>query len=251
MKNYKIMKKLRFLSLAFVALFAVSGFTACDTTEGYTIGDIYPSALVTVKPVNGNSSCYLQLDNTTTLRPVNLKGSPYGTVPVRALINYVEVPDDPHPYTRSVRVMWMDEILTKHPKQHGSITQEYLGDDPLEIVKDWVTLVEDGYLTLRFRTVSNGQGTTHLMNLVTGVNPENPYEVRLRHNANNDTTGNMVDGLVAFDLSSLPQSDDPNQKLKLVWMSFSGKKSVEFPLYGDSSSSNTTSPIAVSALNFE
>lgn len=244
------MKRLKFLSLAFIALIAASGFTSCDTTEGYTIGDIYPTALVTVKPVDANS-CYLQLDNTTTLRPVNLNGSPYGTAPVRALINYLETSDDPAPYTRAVRVVWMDEILTKQPVQHGNLTQEYLGDDPLEIVKDWVTLVEDGYLTLRFRTLSSGLGTTHLMNLVKGVNPENPYEVRLRHNAGEDTTGNMVDGLVAFDLRSLPQSDDSNQKLKLVWMSFSGEKSVEFPLYGDSSSSNESVQVATSAIKME
>ena len=61
----------------------------------------------------------------------------------------------------------------------------------------------------------------------------------------------MVDGLVAFDLRSLPQSDDPNQKLKLVWMSFSGEKSVEFPLYGDSSSSNESVQVATSAIKME
>ncbi len=245
------MKKLKFLSLTLFSLFMASSFTACDTTEGYTIGDIYPTAVVTVKPYADNTHCYLQLDEKTTLYPVNISGLPYGTKPVRALINYLAVDDDAKDCDRAVRVVWMDEILTKQPVQHGNLTQEYLGDDPLEIVKDWVTLVEDGFLTLRFRTLSSGLGTVHVMNLVMGVNPENPYEVRLRHNAGDDTTGHMVDGLVAFDLSSLPATTDPNAKLKLVWNSFSGEKSVEFPLSGGTGISPVSPEITPSSINLE
>ena len=119
--------------------------------------------------------------------------------------------------------------------QWGTLTQEELGDDPIEIVKDWVTLVEDGFLTLRFRTTSSGNGTKHFLNLVKGVNPEDPYELHLRHNANGDTKGNLADGIVAFDLSSLPASLNPEQTIKVVWTSFSGEKSTEFALCGDSS----------------
>ena len=245
------MKRLKFLLVALVALFCVGNFSACNTDDGYTIGDIYPMALVTVKPYADLSSCYFQLDNTTTLYPVNVKGLPYGTTPVRALIEYLAVDDDPKDCDRAVRVAKMTEILTKQPVEFGSITQEDLGNDPLEIVKDWVTLVEDGFLTLRFSTVSSGMGVTHFLNLVKGANPDNPYEVHLHHNAYGDVAGDMVDGLVAFDLSSLPQSSNPNQMIKVVWNSFSGKKSAEFPLYGDSSTAGTPMPVAESSLGIE
>lgn len=245
------MKKLKFLSLALIALMMVGSFTSCDTDGEYTIGDIYPSALVTVKPYPDNSRCFFQLDNTTTLYPVNITGLPYGNKPVRALINYLAIDDDPKDCDRAVRVVWMDEILTKQPVQHGNLTQEFLGNDPLEIVKDWVTLVEDGFLTLRFRTLTSGIGVTHTLNLVVGANPENPYEVRLRHNAGEDTSGYMADGLVAFDLSSLPKSDNPNQKIKLVWDSFTGEKSTEFLLYGDSNSIPSNPQVTTSTLSLE
>lgn len=228
------MKKLKFLYLALVAFLAVGGFTACNDDE-YRVGDIYPSALVTVKPYADLSGCYLQLDNITTLYPVNITGLPYGTKPVRALIEYLAVDDDPKDCTEAVRVVKMQEVLTKQMVQWGTLSQEELGSDPIEIVKDWVTLVEDGFLTLRFRTTTSGIGTTHLLNLVQGVNPENPYEVHLRHNANGDTKGDLADGIVAFDLSSLPGSLNPEQTITVVWDSFSGKKSVEFALCGDSS----------------
>ena len=40
-------------------------------------------------------------------------------------------------------------------------------------VSDWYRQAEDGYLTLRFRALWGGQ-KVHYINLVTGVNPENP-----------------------------------------------------------------------------
>ena len=245
------MKRIKFLSIALVALLTVCGFSACNSEDGYRIGDIYPMALVTVKPYADMSGCYLQLDNHTTLYPTNVKGLPYGTHPVRAIIEYLGTDDDPKDCDRAVKVVKMNDILTKQLVQNGYLTQEELGNDPLEIVKDWVTLVEDGFLTLRFSTVTNGIGKTHVFNLVKGVNPDNPYELHLRHNANNDVTGNMVDGLVAFDLSSLPSSLNPAQTIKLVWNSFSGEKSVEFPLYGDSSISPVSAQMNTPALKME
>ena len=235
------MKKLKFLYLALVAFLAAGSFTACNADGEYHVGDIYPSALVTVKPYANLSGCYLQLDQTTTLYPVNITGLPYGTKPVRALVEYLAVDDDPKDCTQAVRVVQMQEVLTKQMVQWGILTQEELGDDPIEIVKDWVTLVEDGFLTLRFRTTSSGNGTKHFLNLVKGVNPEDPYELHLRHNANGDTKGNLADGIVAFDLSSLPASLNPEQTIKVVWTSFSGEKSTEFALCGDDSIVSTSS----------
>lgn len=228
------MKRFKLLSVALVVLFAVSLFSSCNTDDGYKIGDIYPTALVTVKPYPDSSGCFLQLDNTTTLYPTNLKGLPYGPTPVRALIEYLSVDDDPKDCDSAVKIVRMKEIITKQPVQHGTMTAEELGNDPLEIVKDWRTLVEDGFITLRFRTMSSGIGITHYLHLVAGVNPENPYELHLCHNAYGDVAGELADGLIAFDLSSLPSSSNPEQTIKLVWESFSGKKSAEFLLYGDS-----------------
>ena len=101
--------------------------------------------------------------------------------------------------------------------------------DPVEIVRDWVTIAEDGYLTLRFRAKWEGDNRTpHLVNLVTGVNPENPYEVQFRHDTNGDGQRIWGDGLVAFRLDGLPDTEGKTVKLKLTWKSFSGPKSAEF-----------------------
>ena len=238
------MKRVK-LSLATVAaVVAAFAMQACSSnfTDGMTVGDFYPNALVTVKPVDANSF-YLQLDEQTTLRPMNMKGSPYGSKEVRALVTYTEVPDDPRPYDKAVRISWMDSILTKQAIMKAPLEETFYGNDPVEIVKDWVTVVEDGYLTLRFRTASGNDGRIHYVNLVAGQNPDNPYEVEFCHDAQGDVMGDMFDGLVAFKLDCLPDTEGKTVKLLLKWNSFSGPKQVELDYCTRRDSHNPTTAI--------
>ncbi len=143
-------------------------------------------------------------------------------------MSFAEVNEDPAPYDKAVRVTWMDDILTKPTIVRTTENTEDYGNDPVEIVDDWVTIVEDGYLTLRFRTISSNTGQKHRVNLV-AENPENPYEVTFCHDAEGDNYGErMFDGLVAFRLNTLPDTEGKTVKLKLRWESFSGVKEHEF-----------------------
>ena len=65
---------------------------------------------------------------------------------------------------------------------------------------------------------------------MSGVNKYNVYEFDLRHNAQGDTNGRMGDALIAFDLNSLWKKHPKELKIKLNWLSFSGKKSAELSL---------------------
>ena len=68
----------------------------------------------------------------------------------------------------------------------------------------------------------------HYVNLIPTTTPENPDEVEFRHDANNDYPDRMGDGLVAFKLDDLPDTEGETVKLTLKWKSFSGDKSVDF-----------------------
>lgn len=188
----------------------------------------YPNALVTVKPTDGNSF-FLQLDEKTTLLPTNMTTSPYGNREVRALVNYDEVDKPSQGYTKAIHINWIDSILTKQTVPNlGAENDAKYGTDPIEIVNDWVTIAEDGYLTLRFRTLFGDASKTHYVNLLVNTNPSNPYELEFRHNASGDTYGREADGLVAFNINNLPDTEGKTVKLKLKWKSFSGNKSTEF-----------------------
>ena len=199
-----------------MAAVASLGFQSCldDDDDKYAV--LVPNALVTVKNASDNS-CYLQLDERTTLLPVNMKSSPFGGKEVRALVNYSNVDEPSGVYSQAVHVNWIDSLLTKSmaPNLGEAENDEVYGDDPVEMVADWVTIAEDGYLTLRFRTVWGNPSLKHFVNLISTNNPEDPYEVEFRHNAYGDTYGQAGDGLVAFSLASLPDTEGKTVKLTL------------------------------------
>ena len=226
------MKAMKSLFGLVAAVMLVSSFSACDNDDTYIwYYDAVPNALVTVKPVDGDGF-YMQLDDSTTLHPVNMSVSPYGDKEVRALVNYAYVRSEENDYEKrsfKVNVNWIDSILTKPavPYPADGDVSEY-GEDPIEIVRDWVNIAEDGYLTLRFRTRWGNNGVVHFVNLLTGVNPDDPYEVEFRHNAYGDVNGTPGDALVAFRLSDLPDTNGKTVKLTLKYKSFSGEKSIRF-----------------------
>ena len=160
------------------------GFQSCkeDNYSYYVLP--YPNALVTVKPQQDNSF-YLQLDDSTTLLPTNLATSPFGEKEVRALVNYVETDEAHGNYSKAVHINWIDSILTKPiAPLLGSDNDAVYGTDPVEIVNDWVTLAEDGYLTLRFRTLRSDMGKAHFVNLLHVPEADNPDQRKnLRSNS--------------------------------------------------------------------
>lgn len=213
-------------------LFAMAALLiqSCSKDDDYDYSVMMPNALVTVK-TDANDKLFLQLDDETTLLPVNITESPYEGKEVRALVNYKEVEEPSGSHNKAVHVYWMDSILTKklvEPLSTEEETDKVYGNDPVEIVNDWVTIAEDGYLTLRFRTVWGGNpDVKHFVNLI-ALDPEN-YVVEFRHNAYGDTYGHVADALVAFKLDELlPDTNGKTVKLTLKWKAFNEEKSHEF-----------------------
>ena len=158
-----------------------------------------------------------------------MASSPFGEKEVRALANIELADEAPQEYDKAVFINWIDSILTKPmaPNLGEEENNRTYGNDPVEILNDWVTIAEDGHLTLRFAT-RWGNGQPHFVNLISTQNPDNSYEVEFRHNALGDTEGKMGDALVAFKLDELTDTQGETVKLKLKWNSFSGEKSAEF-----------------------
>lgn len=188
-----------------------------------------PNAVVTVKPIaepTDSLTFYMQLDDSTTLVAENLKKSPFGDKQVRALTSIEETDATVPGYDKVVHVYAIDSILTKktEPFTDDRTVDSLFGNDPVEMIGDWMTVVEDGYITLRVRVATGGYGTMHRLTLLTGVNPDDPYEVEFRHKRENSTGGPYVlgDALVAFSLDSLPDTQGETVKLTLRWKAFDG-----------------------------
>lgn len=225
-----IMNKFKlFLSLLAFPVVSV-GLSSCDDCDDYDRTLVLPSAVVTVCPQE-DGGFMMVLDDENDIYPANMDKSPFGENEVRAFVNFTPVESKPGDDRQYVNVNWLDEIRTKLPV--AFIDDEdaaTYGNDPVEIVRDWVTVAEDGYLTLRLRTRWGLAGTVHHINLLSGVNPENPCEFELRHDAKGDVLGELGDAFIAFNLNKEFDDATGPVKIKLRWKSFSGEKSAEFDL---------------------
>lgn len=227
-KRVLTMKKINLIIASSILAFT-SVLQSCniDNDDSYYI--LQPTALVTVCP-QSDESVLFQLDDATRLNPVNMKKSPFGNKEVRALVNYSPVSDKSGSTIQDVNVNWIDSIRTKMPVMITGDEDEKFADDPVEIVKDWVTVAEDGYLTLRLRTVWGPGHKKHVVDLLYTGNAEGFLTFELRHNANGDLAGKNGDALVAFNLNQLIADMPKPVKIKLKWHSFSGNKSAEFSI---------------------
>ena len=218
-----------------IGLFAGTlGFTSCDKFDGDDNLSI-PSALVTVKPSEDGASVLLQLDDDTVLWPVNIRKSPFGDKEVRALVNYRKPTEAELSEggilsgIENVYVNWMDSILTKPMAADlgAEKNKETYGTAPVDIINDWVTLAEDGYLNLRLRTYYSPY--KHIVNLVHRADSDDPYRVTLYHEfSGTEIMGSSMDGLVAFRLEGLPDTGGEYVDLTLEWESYNGPATAKF-----------------------
>lgn len=228
--NMKTRSVAGLLSVILVLFSSIS----CTNDDDFDGTALLPSAIVTIKN-DESGRPFFQLNDSTVLAPVNMKTHPYGGKEVRAFVNYSDpVPADGNGSLwgneyQKVRVNWIDSIRTKKPVMDlGSGNAAAYGEnDPVEIVNSWETNVEDGYITLRFRTTW-GVGKAHTVNLLLGSDPTDPYKVVFRHSANGDANHKTADGIVAFRLSDLPDTEGKTVTLTLEWNSFSGLKTAKF-----------------------
>jgi len=208
-----------------------------DDSDDYV--DVRPTGLVTVYPQT-DGGFNMQLDDRTVLYPTNLKTSPYKDKVVRALVNFTDDPRGERQdidgsediVKRYVKVNWMDSIRTKTPVYTtGKDDALVYGDDPIDIMRDWVTVAEDGFITLRVRTTWGPYHKPHRLNLVSGTNPDDPFEFVLRHDAQGDMGMEFGDALIAFNLNDMTNASSSDEiTVKLNWESFNGPKKLEFKL---------------------
>ena len=223
------MKKTIIYSIAALALFA--GLVSCEKSSGPEF--TYPNAVVTLKSHPETGRFYMQLDDKTTLLPVNVEKNPYEKE-VRAFVNYSETDADPKGFSKAVNLNAVDTILTKMMAPFKGSNEENFrtyGQDPIEITKQaWPTVIEDGYLTVVIRTVFSGyMARPHEVNLVRG---EQPGEIILCHDAKGDVYGNYwASNVVAFrlsDLGDLGEISPEGTTLTLKWNGFNGDRKETF-----------------------
>ena len=80
------MKRLKMFALGLLLASSVITLQSCNDDDDID-STYYPNALVTLKTNAQTGAFYMQLDDSTTLVPTNIKTAPYGGKEVRALVN--------------------------------------------------------------------------------------------------------------------------------------------------------------------
>ncbi len=222
------MKMLKTLVLVFGVVLATLSLASCTDTDGYSL-DRSEFGIVTVKP-HGDHAFYLQLDDYTTLWPVN-QGTPPSDE-YRALAYFTLLSDSIPGYSHAVKVLGLDPILTKTISPDlGEANDSIYGTDPVRLHENSVwskdgVWIEDGYLNINFITFFGGR-EKHYLNLIPKTNANNPYAFEFRHHAYNDPEMSEQEGLVAFKLIGLPSTNGETVKLKITYLSYEGEQIIE------------------------
>lgn len=220
---------MRTIKTVIFALAATLMLASCSK-DGENSGS-YIDALVTVKE-DASGKCFLQVDDKTIVIPTNIAKNPYKKE-VRALTSlYFE--DGKIENEGEAKVVYIDTILTKSLVPSVENNNDHYGKDPVEIYNDWLTVAEDGYVTIHFATNGSANPTkAHWVNLVKGEDPTRPNELVFHHKLEGISSGLPVEGIVAFNIREMLPSSDETVDITIRFESFSGPKTFTLKAQGN------------------
>ena len=164
-------------------------------------------AIVTVKQ-DASGTIYFQLDDNTVLFPYNYDRPFTGMERIICGLSVAKGANECH-------IQWMDFLV----KGDISYTQDAI-DDGLDIIDDWMTSVEDGYLTIHYDAWWGNGAEPHLLLVKPSVNE---YELTVVHQMNGDEPLEKADALVYFDINELlPNTAGAYKDLTIKWKSCEG-----------------------------
>ncbi|MGE4585986.1 MAG: NigD-like C-terminal domain-containing protein [Mangrovibacterium sp.] len=194
----------RLLKCGLIGLMAL-GLFGCDIwdDDGYSLGDFWVG--FGILHMESETGFTVEMDNGAVLIPLN----GYRVCKMedldRVLINYTilgnrEFTDDVKAYY--VRVNSMSEILYKGILDITPEVEDSIGKDPIRVRDLWKTRN-----MLTFELEYYGNMKMHYINLVKQPGElsgkDQPVELELRHNENDDRRYYRMIALVTFDLSSI------------------------------------------------
>ena len=162
---------------------------------------------------------FIRLDEKScsqVMNPKEIADIPAGT---RELLQYRYV------VAASIADFCTDAILVEwaSPLDMGEIRYEMhaIDGDPVDILMDWITSLEDGFLTLHYTIQASGN-VKHGFSLYPSVEPDT---YRLVHDAHRDIRGTQTDGIVCFDVSGLlPDTEGKTVTLHLDYIDLNNTK---------------------------
>lgn len=192
---------------------------SCSDDDGYSLGDFTPPLWATVR-TTGNAF-YLDCDVWGTLWPVNTDLGWYKPAEGQRVITvFNPLWDNYEGFDHAVKLLRLQDVLTKEVETLTPETEEELGDDPVLIYQGDIS-ISGGYMNIFFLQNLPSE-TKHRISLVRPQDDRELYgddgyiHLELRYNDYDDVTDRRAYGAVSYDLGSLDvTSETKGIKLKL------------------------------------
>lgn len=214
MKADRFMRKSVGILLLVSALFAAGSCTMqMDDVPDIGFENIKSAYAIFTARQSDSGVVYLQVNDSTRLYPENMQDEFAGVCRMFGLIRVSGSQFMDYGY-RTV-VDWSEPI--DEGKMQAGFPASGSGDT-IDVLDDWMTSVEDGYLTVHYSTFWGTDPVGHSFSLVRVGDPGNPYRLRLVHYRNGDAAEVEGDGLICFDLRDLPETGGEYVDLVLTWL---------------------------------
>lgn len=192
---------------------------SCSDDDGYSLGDFTPPLWATVR-TTGNAF-YLDCDVWGTLWPVNTDLGWYKPAEGQRVITvFNPLWDNYEGFDHAVKLLRLQDVLTKEVETLTPETEEELGDDPVLIYQGDIS-ISGGYMNIFFLQNLPSE-TKHRISLVRPQDDRELYgddgyiHLELRYNDYDDVTDRRAYGAVSYNLGSLDvTSETKGIKLKL------------------------------------
>lgn len=209
------MKKINKL-FGIICLILLPFLQSCSDDDGFSLGDFTAPNWATVR-VTG-SAFYLDCDYWGTLLPVNTEMTYEPVDGQRVLTVFNPLYEGFEGYDYAVKLLYLNNALTKGVEVLTSESEEEYGNDPVMIYKGDIT-VSGGYMNIIFhQNLPKNLENKHRISLVQSEEAEDEdgyVHLELRYNTYGDVSGVRTYGLVSFNLSEVDVDSAKGIKLKL------------------------------------
>ena len=149
MKMDNVKRQMRIFLVLACMMAAMPALQSCDDSDGYSIGDFTPPLLATIRTTSG-AGFYLDCDVWGTCWPVNTDMGYYLPIDgLRVIVVFNPLWDNYGGFDHAVKILDMQEVLTKNVREMTAENEPGFGNDPLPLRKEDIT-ISNGYMNVSF-----------------------------------------------------------------------------------------------------
>lgn len=222
------MKKLRFYLVAFMLAFLLMPLLQSCVDNDNKLSSLF--TIGTLKIIEGNEY-FFNLDEGDKMYPSDTSYIHNYTLidGQRVFIHFLPLEEDVPGYEYNVKLIQLQNILTKDIIPLTEETADSIGNDRVNISTPWIS---GNYLNIEYQYYhSNNEAKRHMLNLVMNETPDAPapeegyINLEFRHNAYDDEQRTTGWGIISFKLEEITDQLQGKDGLKILVNSiYDGKR---------------------------